>query len=116
VQPARYLTRQRGQSADGRVSLFNGLNSHTRYPKQAWELEQWPGSPQSKAILGSGGLCLGRPSRASTAFPAVLAGPGIGDALTEVANDLGPAWPGTEPVSQALQTAQTDADYVLRTS
>src|SRR5215468_9427763 len=28
---------------------------HTKYPKQAWELEQWLGSPQSEAILGSGG-------------------------------------------------------------
>jgi hypothetical protein len=42
--------------------------------------------------------------------------PGVGDALTEVVNDLGPAWLGTEPVSQALNTAQTDADYILRTS
>jgi multiple sugar transport system substrate-binding protein len=43
----------------GRVSVFNGLidglNAHTKYPKQAWELEQWLGSPQSEAILGSGG-------------------------------------------------------------
>jgi hypothetical protein len=42
--------------------------------------------------------------------------PGIGDALTEVGNDLGPAWLGTESVSQALKTAQTDANYILRTS
>ena len=41
---------------------------------------------------------------------------GIGEALTEIVNDLGPAWLGTEPVSSALKTAQTDADYVLRTS
>jgi hypothetical protein len=42
--------------------------------------------------------------------------PGVGDALTDIDNDLGPAFLGTEPVSQALKTAQTDADYVLRTS
>jgi len=42
--------------------------------------------------------------------------PGMGDALTEVVSDLGPAWLGTEPVSSALKTAQTDADYILRTS
>ncbi len=42
--------------------------------------------------------------------------PGIGDALTDIVNDLGPAWLGTEPVNQALQMAQKDADYVLRTS
>ena len=39
--------------------------------------------------------------------------PGIGDALTEVVNDLGPACLGTEPVSQALKIAQTDAAYIL---
>jgi hypothetical protein len=33
-----------------------------------------------------------------------------------VVNDLGPAWLGTEPVHQALKTAQTDANYILRTS
>jgi hypothetical protein len=42
--------------------------------------------------------------------------PGVGDALTEIQNDLGPAWLGTESVSQALKTAQADADYTLRTS
>jgi hypothetical protein len=42
--------------------------------------------------------------------------PGVGDALTEVGNDLAPAWLGTEPASQALKTAQTDANYILRTS
>jgi hypothetical protein len=41
---------------------------------------------------------------------------GVGDALTEVVNDLGPAWLGTESVSSALKSAQIDADYVLRTS
>ena len=41
---------------------------------------------------------------------------GVGDALTDIDNDLGPAYLGTEPVSQALQTAQRDADYVLKTS
>ena len=54
---------------DGRVSVFNGLidglNSHTKYPKQAWELEQWLGSAQSQKILGSGGYVC-RPSRAWT--------------------------------------------------
>jgi len=41
---------------------------------------------------------------------------GVGDALTDVDNDLGPAFLDSEPVSQALKTAQTDANYVLRTS
>jgi len=127
---------------DGRVSVFNGLidglNSHTRYPKQAWELEQWLGSPQSEAILGSGGyvwpaiksldpLFLKYWQKQGIDMQAFLTEahgqvvnfpntPGVGDALTDIVNDLGPAFLGTEPVSQALQTAQTDANYVLRTS
>jgi multiple sugar transport system substrate-binding protein len=127
---------------DGRVSVFNGLidglNAHTPYPKQAWELEQWLGSPQSEAILGQGGYVwpaiksldplflkywqtqgidmqafLTEAQGQTVTFPV---SPGIGDALTEIVNDLGPAWLGTEPVSSALKSAQTDADYVLRTS
>ena len=127
---------------DGRISVFNGLidglNSHTKYPKQAWELEQWLGSPQSQAILGSGGyvwpairsldpLFLKYWAKNGIDMSAFLTeahgqvvnfpvSPGIGEALTEVGNDLGPAWLGTEPVSQALKTAQTDANYILRTS
>jgi multiple sugar transport system substrate-binding protein len=127
---------------DGRVSVFNGLidglNSHTKYPKQAWELEQWLGSAQSQAILGSGGyvwpaiksldpLFLKYWAKNGIDMSAFLTEahgkvvnfpvtPGIGDALTEVGNDLGPAWLGTEPASQALKTAQADANYILRTS
>jgi len=127
---------------NGRVSVFNGLidglNSHTRYPRQAWELEQWLGSPRSQAILGSGGyvwpaiksldpLFLQYWKKQGIDMSAFLTeahgqvvnfpvSPGIGDALTEIVNDLGPAWLGTEPVSTALQTAQNDANYILRTS
>jgi len=126
----------------GRVSVFNGLidglNSHTKYPKQAWELEQWLGSAQSQAIMGSGGyvwpaiksldpLFLQNWKKQGIDMQAFLTEahgkvvnfpntPGIGDALTDIGNDLGPAFLGTEPVSQALKTAQTDANYVLRTS
>jgi multiple sugar transport system substrate-binding protein len=126
----------------GRVSVFNGLidglNTHTPYPKQAWELEQWLGSAQSQAILGAGGyvwpairsldpLFLQYWSKQGIDMSAFLTeahgqvvnfpvSAGIGEALTEIVNDLGPAWLGTEPVSSALKTAQTDADYVLRTS
>jgi multiple sugar transport system substrate-binding protein len=126
----------------GRVSVFNGLidglNSHTRYPRQAWELEQWLGSAQSQAILGEGGyvwpaiksldpLFLNYWKKQGIDMQAFLTEahgqvinfpntPGVGDALTDVINDLGPAFLGTEPVSQALKTAQTDANYVLRTS
>jgi len=127
---------------DGRVSVFNGLidglNSHTPYPKQAWELEEWLGSPQSEAILGSGGyvwpaiksldpLFLNYWKKQGIDMSAFLTeahgqvvnfpvGPGMTDALTVMQNDLGPAWLGTEPVSTALNTAENDANYVLRTS
>lgn len=126
---------------DGRVSVFNGLidglNSHTPYPKQAWELEQWLGSPQSEAILGSGGyvwpairsldpLFLQYWNKQGIDMSAFLTeahgkvidfpvSPGIGDALTEIVSDLGPAWLGTQSVSSALKTAQIDADYALKT-
>ena len=127
---------------DGRVSIFNGLidglNSHTRYPKQAWELEQWLGSARSQAIMGSGGyvwpairsldpLFLQHWQKAGINMSAFLTeahgkvanfpvSAGVGDALTQVFTALGPAWLGTQSVSSALRTAQTNADYVLRTS
>ena len=127
---------------DGRVSVFNGLidglNSHTPYPKQAWELEEWLGSPQSEAILGSGGyiwpaiksldpLFLHYWQKQGVDMSPFLAeahgkvvnfpvSPGMTDALTDIDNDLAPAFFGTESTSQALKTAQIDGDYVLRTS
>ncbi|KRW92588.1 ABC transporter substrate-binding protein [Alicyclobacillus tengchongensis] len=43
----------------GRVSVMNGLSdaiyAKTKFPKQAWELEEWLASPQSEKILASGG-------------------------------------------------------------
>ncbi len=127
---------------DGRISVFNGLidglNKNTPYPKQAWELEKWLGSPQSEAIVGSGGyvwpairsldpLFLRYWQKHGINMSAFLTeahgqvvnfpvSPGMGDALTEVDNDLGPAYLGTESVAAALKNARTDANYVLRTS
>jgi len=127
---------------NGRVSVFNGLidglNTHTAHPKEAWELEKWLGSAQSQAIMGSGGyvwpaiksldpLFLQYWKKQGIDMQAFLTEahgkvinfpntPGVGDALTKIVNDLGPAFLGTEPVSQALKTAQTDANYVLKTS
>ena len=88
-------------------------------------LKQRLGSPQSQAILGSGGyvwpairsldpLFLKYWAKNGIDMSAFLTeahgqvvnfpvSPGIGDALTEVGNDLGPAWLGTESVSQALK-------------
>jgi multiple sugar transport system substrate-binding protein len=127
---------------EGRISVLNGLvdglNTHTAHPKQAWELEQWLGSAQSQAILGSGGyvwpaiksldpLFLNYWKKQGVDMQPFLTeangkvvnfpnSAGIGDALTDVVNDLGPAYLGTEAVSQALTSAQKDADYVLGTS
>jgi multiple sugar transport system substrate-binding protein len=43
----------------GSVSVFNGLSdavyAKTKYPAQAWKLEQWLASSTSEKILGSGG-------------------------------------------------------------
>ena len=126
----------------GRVSIFNGLidglNTHTAHPQQAWELEKWLGSAQSQAILGAGGyvwpaiknldpLFLKAWQKQGINMNAFLVeahgkvanfpnSPGVGDALTQIFNDLGPAWLGTEPVSLALNNAQKDANYVLSTS
>jgi multiple sugar transport system substrate-binding protein len=44
---------------NGVMSVFNGLTDaiyvKTAHPREAWELEQWLGSPQSERIVGSGG-------------------------------------------------------------
>jgi multiple sugar transport system substrate-binding protein len=127
---------------DGRVSVFNGLidglNTHTPYPKQAWELEQWLGSPQSESILGSGGyvwpaiksldpLFLNYWKKQGVDVQPFLTeaqgkvinfpnSAGIGEALTEIVNDLGTVFNGTQAAAPALKTAQSDADYVLKTS
>ena len=54
----------------GRVSVFNGLidglNSHTTYPKQAWELEQWLGSAAVAGGSWARAATSGPPSAAST--------------------------------------------------
>lgn len=126
---------------EGRVSVFNGLidglNTQSPHPKQAWELEKWLGSPQSEAILGSGGYVwpaiksldplylkywhkqgMDMSPFLTEAHGKVVNFPnsvGVGDALTKIQNDLGPAFLGTEPVSTGLKTAQADADYALKT-
>ena len=125
----------------GRVSVFNGLidglNSHTPHPKQAWELEQWLGSAQSQKILGEGGYIWPAIKNLDPLFQQYWAKQGIdmsaflteaqgkvvnfpvssgmGAALTQIANDLGPAWLGSASVSSALRQASNDANYALKT-
>jgi len=126
---------------DGRVSVFNGLidglNSHTTHPKQAWELEQWLGSAASQKILGAGGYVWPAIKSLDPLFQQYWAKQGIdmsaflteahgqvvnfpvssgmGAALTQIANDLGPAWLGSTSVSSALKQASNDANYALKT-
>jgi len=126
---------------DGRVSVFNGLidglNSHTAHPKEAWELEQWLGSAQSQKILGAGGYIwpaiksldplfqqywtkqgIDMSAFLTEAQGKVVNFPvssGMGAALTQIVNDLGPAWLGSTSVSSALRQASNDADYALKT-
>ena len=126
---------------DGRVSVFNGLidglNSHTKYPQQAWELEQWLGSAQSQKILGSGGYVWPAIKSLDPLFEQYWAKQGIdmsaflteahgkvvnfpvssgmGAAILQIENDLGPAWVGSESVSSALKQAGNDANYALKT-
>jgi multiple sugar transport system substrate-binding protein len=126
---------------DGRVSVFNGLidglNSKTKHPKQAWELEQWLGSAQSQKILGSGGYVwpaiksldplfeqywqkqgidmspfLTEAHGKVTNFPVSS---GMGAALQQIVNDLGPAWLGSTSVGSAVKQAGNDANYALKT-
>lgn len=105
--------------------------------RPTWELEEWLGSRQSEAILGSGGYIwpaiksldplflkywpkqgidmspfLDEAQRKVVNFPNSV---GVGDALTDIQNDLGPAFLGTAPAGTALKTAQIDADYALKT-
>ncbi len=126
---------------DGRVSVFNGLidglNSHTTHPKEAWELEQWLGSAQSQRILGAGGYVWPAIKSLDPLFQQYWAKQGIdmsaflteahgkvvnfpvssgmGAALTQIGNDLGPAWLGSTSVSSALKQASNDANYALKT-
>jgi multiple sugar transport system substrate-binding protein len=126
---------------DGRVSIFNGLidglNSHTKYPEQAWELEEWLGSAQSQKILGSGGYIWPAIKSLDPLFQQYWAKQGIdmsaflteahgkvanfpvssgmGAALTQIDNDLGPAWLGSQSVSSALKQAGKDGNYALKT-
>jgi multiple sugar transport system substrate-binding protein len=126
---------------DGRVSVFNGLidglNSHTTHPKEAWELDQWLGSAQSQKILGAGGYIWPAIKSLDPLFQQYWAKQGIdmsaflteahgkvvnfpvssgmGAALTQIVNDLGPAWLGSQSVSSALKAAEGDANYALTT-
>jgi hypothetical protein len=40
---------------------------------------------------------------------------GMGAALTQIVNDLGPAWLGSQSVSSALKAAEGNANYALKT-
>lgn len=130
---------------DGTWSVFNGLidaiNPHTPNFQQAWELEQWLGSPASEKIMGEGGYIWPAissldPLFASyweakginmTAFLDESKGnltnwpntPGMNQGLTDMQRDMGPIWlgPGTLAQTSANITAgANDANHDLATA
>jgi len=121
---------------DGCWTVLNGLidsvNAHSPNQQAAWELEQWLGSPQSEKVLGSSGYIwpgIGSldPTFASywksqgfdvTAFEAESkwnvvywpVTPGMGQAQTDIANQLAPAYLTGKNVAQAVSAAAAQAN------
>lgn len=127
---------------DGRWSFTNGLidaiNVHSPNQTAAWELEQWLGSVTSEKMMGSGGYIWPGIASADSTFldywqakgvdvspfleeaqnsanvETLPVAPEAGQVITSLAQDLGPAWLGQEPVAAAVATAAKDADQELR--
>lgn len=121
----------------GRISVFNGLIdaivSNTPHPKEAWQLAQWLGGPESQSIMAEGGYVWSAikdldplflaywkkkgldmswfldAARGKTVnFPVAT---GMQEALTNVTTALGPAFLGQAPVASSLATASEIFDY-----
>jgi multiple sugar transport system substrate-binding protein len=127
---------------DGSWSFTNGLidavNAHTPNQTAAWELEEWLGSATSESIMGSGGYiwpgiasldstfldywkakgvdvsAFLDEAQDSTHLETLPVAPEAGQVITSLAQDLGPAWLGTESVSAAVAAATKDADQELQ--
>jgi multiple sugar transport system substrate-binding protein len=124
---------------DGRWSVFNGLidaiNTHTKHPNAAWELEKWLGSSASERILGSGGYVwpaiksldplfikhwkakginmtpfLDEAQGNTITWPVA---PGMNRALTVMTRDLGPIFLNSGSTASSVRRAATDADNDL---
>jgi multiple sugar transport system substrate-binding protein len=125
----------------GRVSVFNGLidaiNVHSAHPKEAWMLEKWLGSAQSQKIMGEGGYIwpaiksldkyflqawqkkgldlqpfLDEAEGQTVNWPV---SPGMGEALTDMGQALGPIYLGSSSVPSAIQNAADAANHDLST-
>jgi multiple sugar transport system substrate-binding protein len=122
---------------DGRWSVFNGLidgvNPHSPNLSAALELERWLGSPASQKIMGGGGYIWPavksldplfmkywaskginvQPFLAEAQGAAKLVNwpntPGMAQALTDMASDMGPIWLG--PGSLANTTSLMKAAF-----
>jgi multiple sugar transport system substrate-binding protein len=127
---------------DGRWSFTNGLidaiNVHSPNQKAAWELEQWLGSPTSESIMGSGGYIWPGIASLDTTFlnywkakgvdvspfldeaensshvETLPVAPEAGQVIVSLYTNLGPAWLGSESVSQAVAAATKQGDQLLQ--
>jgi multiple sugar transport system substrate-binding protein len=97
----------------GTWSVFNGLidsiNPHTPNFQQAWQLEQWLGSPASQKILGQGGYIWPAIPTLDPLFAQFWAGKGINmqpflaESKGQILN-----WPDTPGMNQGLMDMQRD--------
>ncbi|HEX6511020.1 MAG TPA: sugar ABC transporter substrate-binding protein [Chloroflexota bacterium] len=130
---------------NGTWSVFNGLidgiNTHTQNFQAAWQLEQWLGSAASQKILGQGGYVWPAIPSLDPLFAKYWAkkgvdmsgflseskgnlanwpnAPGMNQALTDMASDMGPIWngPGTlAQTSATIATSSNDANHDLATA
>lgn len=121
----------------GRISVFNGLIdaivSNTPHPKEAWQLVQWLGGPESQSIMASGGYVwaaikdldsqflafwkkkgldmswfLDAAQHQTVNFPVAT---GMQEGLTNVTTALGPAFLGQSPLPASLSKAADIFDY-----
>jgi multiple sugar transport system substrate-binding protein len=126
----------------GVISVFNGLTdaiyAKTPHPQQAWELEQWLGSPQSEHILGSGGFVwpgiqsedqsfvqhwqskgidvtpyLKEAQGTTITFPITF---GYNEASTDINNIFNQMYLGQIPVQQATNQAVQQADQAVQSA
>jgi multiple sugar transport system substrate-binding protein len=121
---------------DGCWTVLNGLidsvNAHSPNQQAAWELEQWLGSAQSEKILGAGGYIwpgIGSldpqfasswksqgldvtPFETESKWNVVYwpVTPGMGQAQTDIANQLAPAYLTGKNVAQAVSAAAGQAN------
>lgn len=130
---------------DGRWSVYNGLidgvNPHSKHLAQALEVEQWLGSPASQKILGEGGYIFPAVKSLDPLFVKYWTSkgipmqpflseahgnvvnwpntPGMNQALTDMAADMGPIWLGGGNLSSTtslLNRAFGDANHDLQSA